>query len=143
VLPLADVKDDVSRRLPAVTLASAVAGCALLAAVDPDRSGIFPECPTRLLLGMDCPACGTLRGLHALLRGRVLEALDHNVLLIVAVPLAIVLLLGRVAPLVGRPARAVAIQPRLQVVLIGVAVAFAITRNLPFSAVAVLGSGAG
>ncbi len=143
MLPLADRTDHGSRRGAAVALATAVAGCAVLAAVDPDGSGVYPACPTRLLLGIDCPACGTLRGVHALLRGRVLEALDHNALLVIAVPLAIVILLGRVAPLVGRGARAVSIPAPIKIALIGLAVAFAIVRNLPIPAVAVLGSGAG
>lgn len=45
-------------------------------------------CPTQLLFGVDCPACGALRGTHALLHGDVAGSVDHNILL----PLAIVAL---------------------------------------------------
>ena len=38
-------------------------------AVDPNAGGTYPVCPTQALLGVDCPACGGLRGTHSLLHG--------------------------------------------------------------------------
>lgn len=49
---------------------------------DPHRSGSWAVCPTQALLGLDCPGCGSLRGLHDLARGNVTEAVGHNLLLI-------------------------------------------------------------
>lgn len=79
-----------SRRLlgPLATLAGTVVALGYLAAVDPNEPGHYPLCPTRALLGVDCPGCGLMRGTHDLVTGNVPAALDHNVLLVVIVPLA-------------------------------------------------------
>jgi len=52
--------------------------------------GLFPACPLRELTGLDCPGCGGTRALHALTHGDIGTALDHNVLLTVLMPLALV-----------------------------------------------------
>ncbi|MGV3757991.1 MAG: DUF2752 domain-containing protein [Actinomycetota bacterium] len=109
---------------------AAVAGCAVLAVADPSEGGPYPRCPTQVLLGLDCPACGTLRGLHALSRGRVGQALDHNLLLVVAVPVAAIVWLALLGQAAGRPVRLPA-PPRWAVPAVVVAaVAFTIVRNL-------------
>src|SRR3982751_4231256 len=54
---------------------------------NPATSGLYPPCPFRLLTGLNCPGCGTLRGLHQLLHGHPLAALDLNPLLIVTLPI--------------------------------------------------------
>ena len=51
--------------------AGAVAYTALL---DPNRSAAFPFCPLRLLTGIDCPFCGSLRATHALAHGHLAAA---------------------------------------------------------------------
>ena len=81
-----------SRRLlaPVLTLAGTAAALGYIAAVDPNQPGHYPLCPTRALFGVDCPGCGLMRGTHDLVTGNVSGALDHNVLLVVLVPLAIV-----------------------------------------------------
>jgi hypothetical protein len=81
------------RRLvaPLTLLAGTVLGLGYLAAVDPNRPGHYPLCPTQALFGVDCPGCGLLRGTHDLVTGDVAGALDHNVLLIALVPLAAIL----------------------------------------------------
>lgn len=76
---------------PLATLGGSAIALGYLAAVDPSQPGHYPLCPTQFFLGVDCPGCGLLRGTHALLHGDVPQALDHNVLLIVLVPLAVVL----------------------------------------------------
>lgn len=121
----------IGRRQAALLAAGALAGCALLAVADPDEGGPYPTCPTRALLGLDCPACGTLRGVHAALRGRLGEALDHNLLLLVALPLAAAVWAGWLAEALGGRV------PRLRwpswslPVGIAVAMAFTVARNLP------------
>lgn len=81
------------RRLvaPLATLALTLAAVAYIGAVDPNQPGHYPSCPTQALLGIDCPGCGIMRGTHCLVTGDLAGALDHNVLLVVLVPLAIVL----------------------------------------------------
>lgn len=120
----------------------AVAGCALLALVDPAEGGRYPTCPTRALLGIDCPACGTLRGLHALTRGNVGDALDHNLLLVLAVPIGAIIWWRWVRAAMGRPTSTMAPPRWAPGVLIAVAAVFAIVRNLPIPSLAWLDSGA-
>lgn len=120
----------------------AVAGCALLALVDPAEGGVYPTCPTRAVLGIDCPACGTLRGLHALARGNVGAALDHNLLLVLAVPIGAIIWWRWVRAAIGRQTRPVALPRWAPAALIAVAAVFAIVRNLPISGLAWLDSAA-
>ena len=121
-------------RVQAAQLAAgAVAACTVVALVDPDDGGRYPACPTAALLGWDCPACGTLRGVHALTRGRVVDALDHNLLLALAVPLAAVVWLRWVSRAVGRSPQPVRLPTGALMVATVVAVAFALLRNVPIS----------
>jgi len=56
--------------------------CVVLAVRDPNASGSYGFCPFKVATGgLDCPGCGMMRGTHALLRGDVGRALDHNVFL--------------------------------------------------------------
>lgn len=116
---------------PASLAIGAVCGCALIALVDPDDGGRFPVCPTRALLGIDCPACGTLRGLHALSRGNVGLALDHNLLLLLAVPIGAIVWLRWVASALGREPAPVQVPRWVVPCLVVIATAFAVVRNLP------------
>lgn len=81
------------RRLvaPLVTLAGTALAAGYVAAVDPNSPGHYPVCPLKVLTGLDCPGCGLLRGTHDLLHGDIFGALDHNVLVVLVAPLAIVL----------------------------------------------------
>jgi hypothetical protein len=122
-----------ARAAPVGLAVGAGLAVAALAAVDPE-GGHLPLCPSAALLGLDCPACGTLRGVHDLTRGRVLEALDHNLLLLVAVPAAVWLWWRWLrAAGGGSPAR---VAPPTWVVpaLVGVAMTFMVLRNLPVDA---------
>ena len=56
--------------------------------VDPHKPGsFFPQCPFRLLTGLNCPGCGALRMTHDVLHGDLVGAINDNVLLLVAIPL--------------------------------------------------------
>jgi hypothetical protein len=127
---------------PASAALGAVVGCALIALVDPGDGGPYPTCPTRALLGIDCPACGTLRGLHALSRGRVGLALDHNLLLLVAVPVGALVWWRWVRAALGRPVTSIQLPRWVVPTAVAVATAFAVARNLPSSPVSWLDSGA-
>ncbi len=91
VLPARTDSRPLWRRLagPVAVGVGAIAACAYLSAVNPNEAGHYPLCPSRALFGIDCPGCGGMRGMYCLLHGDVSGALDHNVLLIVIVPLAI------------------------------------------------------
>ena len=63
------------------------AACLYTALVDPNNpSNAFPQCPLKALTGIDCPGCGGLRATHAIFRGDILGAADHNVLALVLLP---------------------------------------------------------
>ncbi len=129
---------------PSATAVVAVALLGLLAVVDPNEPGHYPVCPTQALLGIDCPGCGLMRGTHALVTGDVPGALDHNILLVVLVPLVVVLWVrwgarawrGRMPGLTHRALRWRTI---LTVAAFVALIAFGVVRNL----VPYLGSGIG
>src|ERR1700743_2651601 len=75
---------------PLVWAASTTLLCAAIWVGDPTTPhGPLPVCPTKALLGIDCPGCGTLRMLYSLMHGDVLAAARFNALGLVAVMLLI------------------------------------------------------
>jgi Protein of unknown function (DUF2752) len=123
------------------TLAAVGGATAYVGVVDPSGHGVYPLCPSRVLFGIDCPACGGLRGTHDLLRGQVGQALDHNLLLpgflaVLGVALALWLL-----PLVGRPAATLRFPRWATVGAMALVAAFTVARNLPLAPLDFLASG--
>jgi hypothetical protein len=116
--------------------AGAVAGAtALLRLRDPHNPGSYGLCPFEAIIGWYCPACGSLRAVHDLASGRVLEAASSNALLVAVVPVVAVLWAGwALAACQGqRPSgrwRAWLPTP----VLLTVLVAFTLIRNLTVGA---------
>jgi|SRR5215204_4828568 len=100
---------------------------------NPTTAGFFPVCPLYSMTGLACPGCGMTRGLHALLHGDVLTALDYNLLL----P-AILFFFGYLFVslfLTFARGRALSFKLFNQKVLWGffaVALCFSVLRNLPF-----------
>lgn len=134
------------RRLagPLSAAAGVIAATLIIRFVDPHVPGIYPACPTKSLLGIDCPACGGLRATNCLANGDIAGALDHNALFVICVPL---ILFGwgvwMYRAWTGRhpaptPTR-MAIARVAPIVLIAVTTAFAVVRNF----VPYLGSGVG
>lgn len=70
--------------LPAGVATGVVAATAYVWAVDPNRPGHYPLCPTFALAGIYCPGCGMLRATHDLSHLDVAGAMAMNPL---AVPL--------------------------------------------------------
>lgn len=64
-------------------------GAAAITLVDPRDSGV-PVCWSQGVFGVDCPLCGGLRCVNSLARGDLLAAADHNLVLAVALPVAVV-----------------------------------------------------
>lgn len=121
---------------------AAVAGVtAYVGLVDPSSGGAYPLCPSRSLFGIDCPACGGLRGTHDLLRGDIVGALDHNLLLPVLLVVYAVAIGLWLRPLIGRAIRPVRTPRWLLTTGIVVAVAFTVLRNIPVAGLEFLGSG--
>jgi len=72
-----------------LVLAACVCGgaSAFLYAVDPSRHAVYPQCLLYNTTGIYCAGCGATRAVHALLHGRVIEALHDNALFVAALPL--------------------------------------------------------
>lgn len=83
---------------PAMVGVAAVGGCLAVAAADPQTpGGLIPVCPTKALFGFDCPGCGSMRMVQALVQGDLGAAVAFNALGVVA----ILLLLWSYATWVG------------------------------------------
>jgi hypothetical protein len=104
---------------------------AYVALVDPARGGLYPRCPSRLVLGLDCPLCGGLRGTHDLLHGDLAGALDHNLLLPAYLVAAAVIGVCYLLPLTGRPVPRVRLPRWALIGAAAVVVSFTVARNLP------------
>jgi Protein of unknown function (DUF2752) len=110
--------------------ALATAALAYVAVVDPHRPGaLLPPCPTKLLTGLDCPACGGLRLTHDLLHVNLSAAVQDNLFLLLSIPgLAVVSWRSwRKGGKVG----AVEIPKRAAIGIAGIALAWMVVRNLP------------
>jgi hypothetical protein len=125
------------RRLAAPLAAAGAVGLAALAlhVRDPHRDGAWGSCPFRLLTGLDCPGCGSLRAVHDLTGLDLVGAASSNLLLVAMVPLA-VLVWGRWVARAWRGGTRPLLSLRTPVVTAALAVvlAFAVLRNLPAGA---------
>lgn len=121
---------------PVATMVGLAIALVYVRAVDPNEPGHYPACPTLALFGIDCPGCGGLRATHALAHGDLGAALDHNIGLVIAVPiLAVLALRWIVRSWTGRPppppsATAQRTQRLVAPVLIGGLVAYTVLRNV-------------
>ena len=85
---------------PLLVGAAAVGTCAAVWLGDPTTpGGLLPVCPTKALLGIDCPGCGSLRTVYSLLHGDFASALRFNA---VAVGALILLFVAYVTWTYGR-----------------------------------------
>lgn len=122
----------------------AAAGCAYVAVADPSGTASwYPGCPFRAATGLDCPGCGATRAVHAALTGHPLQALDHNLLLVVAAVVGVVWFgLAQLRRRGGRPPLRARNPGRVGIFVGVLVVAWWVARNLPWSPLAWLGSGA-
>ena len=83
--------ETISVTMKKIALALGLAGGCVAALVlyffDPVRVPIYPVCQFHRLTGLDCPGCGSLRAMHALLHGQIDAALHFNLLLVLSMPL--------------------------------------------------------
>lgn len=96
-------------------------------------------CPTRALLGVDCPFCGGLRAAYSVLHGDLPAALRYNAFAFVLFGAVLWVVGARVrGARTGRPALYRAHLNRLLPVLYAAAVVWFIVRLLPFAPFSVL-----
>jgi Protein of unknown function (DUF2752) len=75
---------------PLLVAASASLVCAAVWVGDPTTpGGPLPVCPTKALLGIDCPGCGSARMLYSLMHGNLVAAARFNALGLVALVLLV------------------------------------------------------
>jgi len=96
--------------------------------------GPLPVCPTKALLGIDCPGCGSLRMLYSVLHGNLFAAVKFNALAVVALGLLVFAYVtwtyGRV---VGRRIWSWQHYRWSATVALVVVSAWFVVRNLPFA----------
>ncbi|ORA17215.1 DUF2752 domain-containing protein [Mycobacterium arosiense] len=120
---------------PLMVAAATTLMCAAICAGDPTTpNGPLPVCPTKALLGIDCPGCGSLRMVYALLHGNLLAAARFN-----ALGLAAVVLLAwaycswTYGRLVGRRIRSWQHRRWAAVLTLSLVLAWFVVRNIPFA----------
>jgi Protein of unknown function (DUF2752) len=119
---------------PAALAAGGLVACGYISAVDPNRSSAYPQCPWKLMTGLDCPMCGATRAVHSLLRGDVVGAMDHNLLFVLLIPALLYAFVAWTATRMGHPLPPVPIKsPWVWVPLTAVMIVFTVVRNLPGS----------
>ena len=108
-----------------------ITGLLVVFLFDPVTSSIYPRCAFHSLTGLDCPFCGTLRALHALLHGNLMAALRLNALFTLSLPcLAAFDLYQRAARSSGWHVPAIRWGRNWGWLLLGVVLIFGIARNL-------------
>ena len=118
---------------PLVVAASATLMCAAIWVGDPTTpNGPLPVCPTKALLGIDCPGCGCARMLYSLMHGNLAAAARFNALALAALVLLVWAYLawtyGRVA---GRRIRSWQHRRWSAAVTLALVVAWFVVRNIP------------
>ena len=76
------------KRIASIGIVGAV-GAWVLYTFPPTAYAFYPQCPFRMMTGLECPGCGTTRALHHLLHGRVEEAFHLNPMLFLLLAVAL------------------------------------------------------
>lgn len=113
-------------------LALVVIVAVILHLYSPYDSGVYAACPFKALTDLNCPGCGTLRGLHELAHGHFGAAFGLNPLMVLSLPfIAFSIIKYIVAGILGRAERKIFIPSAFIWALLGVIILFWILRNLP------------
>ncbi|HWF28509.1 MAG TPA: DUF2752 domain-containing protein [Mycobacterium sp.] len=120
---------------PLMVAAGTTLVCAAIWVGDPTTPhGPLPVCPTKALLGIDCPGCGSLRMLYSLMHGNLVAAARFNALALVVIGLLVwayvAWIYGRLA---GRRIRSWQHYRWSAAVTLALALAWFVVRNIPFA----------
>jgi hypothetical protein len=64
----------------------ATAAISLYLIFDPSDYNWFPKCVFYQMTGLECPACGSQRAVHAILNGSFLEGFLYNPFIVISIP---------------------------------------------------------
>jgi Protein of unknown function (DUF2752) len=120
---------------PLAVAGLAAGGLAYVALRNPTSGGFLP-CPFHAITGLWCPGCGMTRALHSLTHGNVAGALSSNLFLPVVIVVVGWAWLAWAVPAVPSITRVV--PSWVWTALIGLALVFAVLRNLPVPALQAL-----
>jgi hypothetical protein len=122
-------------RGPLLGVAGVAVATVALHVRDPLVTHSWGVCPLYALTGVYCPGCGALRAVNDLTGAHLGHAASSNLLLVLAVPVAVVLFARwSYAAWAGRDVRIVPALPvRVWTVLTVLVVGFTLARNLPGS----------
>jgi hypothetical protein len=110
-----------------------ITGSVILFNYNPASSDLYPPSPFRVLTGLYCPGCGTLRGLHQLLHGHLITAFGLNPLMVISLPFLVGSYLNYAAEaLTGKSFWQIFIPAKLIWFLLQVIIAYWVVRNIPF-----------
>ena len=115
-----------------IPAAAVFMAAAILYSFDPSHFGFYPTCAFYKTTGLFCPGCGSLRAIHQLLHGHVLEALRFNSLLIVSTPFVVAITGLWFWRRWQHQPFAIVIKPSWVWIGGGILLAFTLLRNLPF-----------
>lgn len=120
---------------PLWVAASATVVCAAVWAGDPTTpNGPLPVCPTKALLGIDCPGCGSMRMLYSLMHGNLSAAARFNALALAAMVLLVwAYLAWTYGRLTGTRVRSWQHGRWSAAVALMLTVVWFVVRNLPFA----------
>lgn len=118
---------------PAAVLAGTGVAGAIIWSADPTTpGGVLPTCPTKALLHIDCPGCGSLRAIYWLMHGDLGQALHFNALGVVALAfLAIAFITYTVGLWTGRRIRSWQHWRYTPIVVLAITVLWFVIRNIP------------
>lgn len=122
------------RRLGIAGAIAAIGLTALMARFPPAEYSYLPACPIHGATGLYCPGCGTARALGALLTGDLRAALDHNLLMVVLLPLFVLIVVLQLLSLVrDNQFRELPLPRWILAAMLVAMLGFAVARNLPFA----------
>jgi Protein of unknown function (DUF2752) len=122
-------------RGPALSAATVAVATLALHVRDPHVTHSWGVCPLYALTGIYCPGCGGLRGVNDLTNGHLGQAASSNLLMVLAIPVAVVLFARwSYAAWTGREISVIPTLPSAVTRgLVVLAVVFTLARNVPGS----------
>lgn len=109
-----------------ITAIMFVLGLMALCAINPSVINL-PPCPIHAIFGVYCPGCGSLRSLHSLLNGNVLQAWRYNPLVLCVLPVVFLGVMHEFYP--HRHLSLSRISHLILYGLVGVIISFGVLRN--------------